>query len=609
MISGFQLLRERAAGIAADAAEACEAPSCAAALAEVLRAIGEAGEPAPVEPAALQAAVGDDPHAGRILRYALFHAIDLFHAELDAEDATQAALALRTCLHGAIPRPRVEPADFQFYDHLIRREHTAGMPEFARLQDLFHAVAQYTTDIIYIHDLNGMMLYINEPGLEQTRYTREDVIAGLSIYDMLAPEFLELVEARMEMPGAVSRAPYTIEIYTKDGFRMPMELATHVLRRGGRIVAVLGFARDLRLARRLETEIRRTHACLDAVLAAAPVGVFLLDAAGIVQDVNGAAVQMLGAPGASSLLGARLEEHLQGGPAGLRDLIAAADGEETGAMRLTATSAFGASLVCDVTVRAVENPGAAPNRLVVFNDVSLPTALKRSLVERERLSSLGEIMSGIAHDIGNPLTVIMGYAETMADSADESVRRRMEHILTEAGRCRGIVQHLVKFAQPRQARKTLLDVNELLILLLTLRQYPLRTHSINLETRLDPNLPPVSGDAHALQRVFLNLILNAQQALAGVDDRPRQLHIETAVAGERGLRITFADNGPGVPESIRARIFDEFFTTRGAQAAGLGLAIARETIEEHGGAITLETVEGEGATFIITLPAADTGSV
>lgn len=609
MISGFQLIRDGADDIAADAAEACEAASCADALAGVLRAIAETGEPAPIDPAPLRAAIGDDALAARLIRYALFHAIDLFHARLDMEDATRAALALRTCLHGAIPRPRVDPADFDFYDRLIRREHTAGMLEYARLQDLFHAVAQYTGDIIYIHDLNGMMLFFNQPGLDQTHYSREDFIAGLSIYDMLAPEYLELVEARMEMPGAVSRAPYSIEIYTKDGFRMPMELATHVLRRGGRIVAVLGFARDLRLARRLETEIRRTHACLDALLAAAPVGVFLLDARGVVQDVNAAAVQLFGASSAAALVGVPLCEHLQGAQGPLQQVMDGAVPDANATLRLTATSVFGAALVCDVSARAAENPGAVPNRLVVFNDVSLPTALKKSLVERERLSSLGEIMSGIAHDISNPLTVIMGYAETMANTADESTKRRCEHILQEAGRCRSVVQHMVKFSQPRQSKKTLLDVNEVLVLLLSLRQYPLRTHSIHLETRLDPNLPPIQGDAHALQRVFLNLILNAQQALAGVEDRPRQLLVETAAAEDRTIRILFADNGPGVPESIQGRVFDEFFTTKGAQAAGLGLAIARETIEDHNGAITLETVEGEGATLIITLPPADAGSV
>lgn len=229
------------------------------------------------------------------------------------------------------------------------------------------------------------------------------------------------------------------------------------------------------------------------------------------------------------------------------------------------------------------------------------------LLQSEKMSSVGQLVSGVAHELNNPLTGIMGFAQLLLlrPDLDEAAKSQVTTIYAEAERASKIVSNLLTFARRRNAQKEPSGVNTLIERVLELRNYDLRVRNIETELALDPGLPQTLADANQLQQVFLNIIINAEQAMrtssGGLSEGT--LRISTRALGPMIL-IAFEDSGPGMsPETVR-RIFDPFFTTKDAgEGTGLGLTISYNIIEEHGGRIWAESEAGRGTTFYIELPA------
>jgi signal transduction histidine kinase len=224
------------------------------------------------------------------------------------------------------------------------------------------------------------------------------------------------------------------------------------------------------------------------------------------------------------------------------------------------------------------------------------------LIQSEKLSGIGEFVAGVTHELNNPLSAVMGFAEMLKDTeVDTKHRRYLDMIHKSAQRCQKIVQSLLSFARKHQPERKPVSVNSLVEVVLEIVQYQLRTSNIEVTTQLDPNLPVVFADAHQIQQVLLNVINNARQAVEG-----HQAHglIKIATeADEANVRIVIHDNGPGIPDENLRRIFDPFFTTKEiGKGTGLGLSLCYGIIREHGGTITPMNRHGEGATFIIELP-------
>ena len=226
------------------------------------------------------------------------------------------------------------------------------------------------------------------------------------------------------------------------------------------------------------------------------------------------------------------------------------------------------------------------------------------LVQSEKLSAVGEFVAGVAHELNNPLTAVMGFSEMLRDAdVDAKYRRQLDLIFKSAQRCSKIVQSLLSFARRHEPERRPVSVNELVEAVLEIVAYPLRTSNIEVSLHLEPKLPVVQADGHQIQQVFLNIVNNARQAMEA-HQREGRIKITTEVSGPN-VRITFQDNGPGIPEENLRRIFDPFFTTKEVgKGTGLGLSLCYGIIKEHGGSITPASRPGEGATFIIELPAA-----
>ena len=242
------------------------------------------------------------------------------------------------------------------------------------------------------------------------------------------------------------------------------------------------------------------------------------------------------------------------------------------------------------------------SRAQLEKTVEVLRATQAQLSHSEKLSAVGEFVAGVAHELNNPLTALIGYAELlqMSEVTDDD-RSSLKRISSSAERCHKIVQSLLSFARQHPPERKLANVNALVEAVIEILIYELRTNNIKMEKELSPQLPRLLLDPHQIQQVFLNIVNNARQAIEA--HRPGGLiRITTGVVGQQ-VRITFQDDGPGISQENLAKIFNPFFTTKPVgKGTGLGLSLSYGIIQEHGGSITAASKVGHGTTFIIELP-------
>jgi two-component system NtrC family sensor kinase len=229
-------------------------------------------------------------------------------------------------------------------------------------------------------------------------------------------------------------------------------------------------------------------------------------------------------------------------------------------------------------------------------------ATQNQLIQSEKLSGIGEFVAGVAHELNNPLTSVMGFADLLQQAnMPESERRYLDMIAKSAKRCQKIVASLLSFARRHAPERKVVCVNEIVESAVEILQYQMRTSNIEVIMQLDPRLPATEVDSHQMQQVFLNIINNAKQAMEGRDVKGC-LRVTTETADGR-VRVIFSDNGPGIPPENITKIFNPFFTTKEVgKGTGLGLSLCYGIVSEHGGTITPYSKPGEGATFVIELP-------
>ncbi len=234
--------------------------------------------------------------------------------------------------------------------------------------------------------------------------------------------------------------------------------------------------------------------------------------------------------------------------------------------------------------------------------------LQQQLYLSSRLASIGELAAGVAHEISNPLTGILGFSQRlMRKSTDEEVSRDLEIIHNEAQRVAKVVGNLLTFARRHEPRKEYSDINDVLQKALEIRAYELETSNIEVALDLAPSLPKTMADFHQIQEVFLNIILNAEQAMSEANAGGK-LSVKTQPTRDY-IRISFADDGPGIPAEQLDKIFDPFFTTRGEKGGtGLGLSLCHGIVAEHAGRIYAKSKPGKGATFFVELPLSPVGA-
>ncbi|XSG74632.1 response regulator [Herpetosiphon llansteffanensis] len=279
---------------------------------------------------------------------------------------------------------------------------------------------------------------------------------------------------------------------------------------------------------------------------------------------------------------------------------AAGDG---GAFPLTLRRANGDDLHIEVSAQLMQRGDQVIGLHCIARDVTDRRRLELQLLQAEKLSAIGQLVAGVAHELNNPMTSIKGFAELLLrrKDLDDDARTDLNYINNQAERAARIVTNLLTFAREHQPQRVAVDVNKVIDDTLSLHSYHLRVDNIKVQRQFEPNLPNTVADPYQLQQVFLNLIGNAHQAMAEKGSGGF-LTVKTERVDDE-IRINIGDTGPGIPQHLVGRIFDPFFTTKPVgKGTGLGLSICYNILHDHGGNIWVDSVANEGTTFHLALP-------
>jgi two-component system NtrC family sensor kinase len=234
------------------------------------------------------------------------------------------------------------------------------------------------------------------------------------------------------------------------------------------------------------------------------------------------------------------------------------------------------------------------------------THQREALYQREKLAALGSLLAGVAHELNNPLSVVVARAVLLEEQGDATTRGAALRIRTAAERCARIVRTFLAMARQQKPERGPVAVDEVVTAALDIAGYALRTSGIEVRVELAEDAPLINADADQLHQVLLNLVINAQQSLQDMP-LPRRIRIRSVIDRKAGmLALTVADNGPGIPPHLKARVFEPFFTTKPTGVGtGVGLAVSLGIIEAHGGTMSVDAAPGGGAAFTIRLPLGD----
>jgi PAS domain S-box-containing protein len=377
----------------------------------------------------------------------------------------------------------------------------------------------------------------------------------------------------------------------------------------GKVVRYQGTLIDVSERREMEKALRRQEEFQRYLLESFPDLILVIDPAKKISFVSSRVRDLLGfAP--EDWLGEEIEHD----PNRSTELLHMVDGVLAG--RTTFGSCECPIRHCDGNwrnMRASAGPlsgaeGKIGGVIVSLRDITLEKKLEQQIIQSERLAAMGQMIGGFAHELNNPLTSILGMSELLQDSgADESTRKQLEILQQQARRAVEIVQNLTYFSRPPAPGKTSIDIADLVQRTLHLHAYSLRKSNITVDFLREPSIPPVQADGHQLMQVFLNLILNSEQAIREAHD-----HGTLRIRMEKKLEsvsVIFQDDGPGISPEILPHIFDPFYTTkRPGRGTGLGLSICKAILREHNGNVEASSGPGGGAVFTVTLPAAEAGS-
>jgi len=471
-----------------------------------------------------------------------------------------------------------------------------------RYRELFDNVQEG----IYISTPQGRFVEVNDALVRILGYSSRDEVLQLDIPTQVyfSPERREELSALLKDGGEMRNHQEILR--RKDGSPVHVFMNCFAMRDpGGNILQHRGLMLDVSGLHHSQTELQKERDFSSKILNHTQSLILVTDTEGLISYANrrwsGLGFQQ------NQILGHPLPD-LCALPrrAALREALAdVARGQQVDNFDLPLVRGDGVSAQFSVNFSPIiGEDGRVGSIVVVMTDVTDSAMLRAKLMHAEKMAAVGQLVSGVAHEVNNPLTAILGFTDLLMENPDlpESARRDLRVILQEAQRTKQIVQNLLSFARQMPPRRQPVQLNSILQRTVHLRSYDFMSHGIQVIERLDESLPEVVGDSHQLQQVFLNILNNAYDAVRETT-RAARIEIMSALSNAF-VEVSFRDNGIGIADP--ERIFDPFFTTKDVgKGTGLGLSICYGIVREHGGEIVCHNnPDSEGATFIVRLPVA-----
>ncbi|MFY9905836.1 MAG: PAS domain S-box protein [Terriglobales bacterium] len=473
-----------------------------------------------------------------------------------------------------------------------------------RYRELFDNVQEG----IYVSSPQGRFIEVNDAMVRILGYSSREEVLQLDIPTQVYFSAQRRQELADELKRTGEMHNHEEVLRRKDGSPVHVFMNCHALRdAAGDILQHRGLMLDVTGLHESQTELQKERDFSGKVLSHTQSLILVTDTEGVISYANrrwgGLGFQQ------SQILGNALPD-LCAVPrrAALREALAAVGrGQQVDNFDMPLLRGDGVSGQFSINLSPISaEDGRVSSIVVVMTDVTDSAMLRSKLLHAEKMAAVGQLVSGVAHEVNNPLTAILGFTDLLLENPElpESARRDLRVILQEAQRTKQIVQNLLSFARQMPPQRQSIQLNSILQRTVHLRSYDFISHGIQVIERLDDSLPQVVGDSHQLQQVFLNILNNAYDAVRESESaRPARIEIVSTHSGSF-VEIAFRDNGPGIADP--EKIFDPFFTTKDiGKGTGLGLSICYGIVREHGGEILCHNnLDSEGATFIVRLPIA-----
>lgn len=484
---------------------------------------------------------------------------------------------------------------------LLARDVTEEREKERRFTELFETLQEG----VYFSTPEGRLLDVNPALVSMLGYGSKEELMVMEPHELTLQSEQSPVLGRSTSDSRSIRTR-EVTLRRRDGSELIcLDTSRAVWDASGAVVRYQGTLTDITERRRMEMQLKQQEEFRKRLLEAFPDLILLIDLNGQYQFVSSRIRDLLGYH-PEDLLGKKVDESKTHSP----EFLVLYQNVATGKQAFS-SGEFGALNRGGVwrTMRASASQFMdADNKLsgviMSVRDITLEKKFEEQIIQSERLAAMGQMIGGFAHELNNPLTTILGVSDMLQESeTSETNRKQLAMLHQQARRATEIVQNLMYFSRPPAPGKTQVSLSELVDRTLHLQAYSLRKNNITVDFIPEHSLPAVMGDPHQLMQVFLNLILNAEQAIREARDQG-SLRIRIG-KNDSSVWATFQDDGPGIAPDILPNIFDPFYTTkRPGRGTGLGLSICKAVLKEHGGNVEAATAPGGGAVFTVTLPIA-----
>ena len=470
-----------------------------------------------------------------------------------------------------------------------------------RYRELFDNVQEG----VFFASPEGHFIEVNDALVRMLGYqTREEVLKlDLQTQVYVSAEQRDEITRQLNGNGAVRN--FEVTLSRRDSTMIHALENAFVVKDGqGKIMQYRGVFLDITEVKNFQAQLQRERDFTSKILNNTQTMIMVADTAGLISYANQRAYEA-GGFDQNDLVGNRLDRIISAShkKAFSEAFDASLHGLQSDNLELMIARGNGTQGKFSVNLSPMrDDRGEVSSVVVLMTDITDTSMIQAKLMHTEKMAAVGQLVSGVAHEVNNPLTAIMGFSDLLMENPDVpgSARKDLQVILEEAQRTKEIVQNLLSFARQRPPQRQPVQINGILRKTIALRAYDFANHGVQIVEKFDERLPELIGDSHQLQQVFLNILNNAYDAVHAAG-RPGLIEIETVYDGG-WVEVLFRDNGEGIqhPE----RIFDPFFTTKEVgQGTGLGLSICYGIVREHEGEILCaNNQETHGATFSVRLP-------